>query len=112
MRLLFGLLIAGEPFSEPAGFMMSPLPPWQSMQASCTVPVVCMLGESVSPWHDTQPALRRIAASGDWRFSIVGAPSCAGSSIQPANRHKIPAITAGNNLLETETDIGSHRVES
>lgn len=72
------------------------------MQASRTVPVVCMLGASVNPWQETHPALLRVASSGD----------CAGKSASMVNRLSPPATAAIDILLETETDIGRHGKQS
>src|SRR5579862_9874611 len=90
--------------SDPAGRITSPLPPWQSMHASCTVPVVCMLGASVNPWQDTHPALLRAASSCDCPGD------CPGNNANAANRLRAPATIAID--LKTETDIGSHGKQS
>src|SRR5579872_4476627 len=90
----------------PEGRMTSALPPWQSMHASCTVPVVCMLGASVNPWQETHPALLRAASSCDCPGD------CPGSNANAANRISPPATAAIEMYLETETDISCHRKQS
>src|SRR5580693_7967270 len=45
----------GDPGFPFAGPLTPALPPWQSTQLRYTVPVECMVGESVMPWHETHP---------------------------------------------------------
>src|SRR6476646_10229346 len=94
---------------EPAGRITSPWPPWQSMQASCTVPVVCMLGASVNPWQETQPALLRTASSCDCPLT---SGDCPGNTVKAAKRISPPLTAAIVMCLEAETDIGSYGKQS
>src|ERR1700681_3774200 len=78
------------------------------MHASCTVPVVCMLGASVNPWQETHPALLLAASSCDCPLCFRDVSGdCPGSRTSSTNKVTPPARAANGMYLETEPDIGS-----
>src|SRR5215472_7614131 len=56
---------SAEPRGTPGATPAETLPPWQSVQPSCTVRVGCMVGSSIGEWQVMQPADLRLASSRD-----------------------------------------------
>ena len=96
--------IARRPGLVPEGGWIAGSPPWQSVQPSRTVPVVCIDGESVCPWQATQPVLLRSASSCD--CSSRERSDCWAIKKVQRKATETPQAPVTNSVLETETDIG------